>query len=317
MMDGVTGLPPIKVVFVAGAGRSGSTLLDLLLGSSPDACAVSELRHIWRLGFVEDEFCGCGEPFSRCPFWREVVARAGFAGSESTGHALDRSQEWLLQSRHAPALTWSALLRGRVRRERERWAANQIRLLRAIQAVSGATTIVDSSKNPMYGLLLATLPEVDLRVVHLVRDSRAVAYSWARREKPDPMRQGQMQFALAKPWQAGAWWAIANLAAELAPPLRHRYLRVRYEELAAEPESWMRRISRFAGIEPVAAAERVNLGVHHSIGGNPMRYEQGEIRVKPDTAWRQALSPRDRRLVTAMTWPLLLRYGYPLRPPRS
>jgi Sulfotransferase family len=313
MMGAVTGSPPIKVVFVAGAGRSGSTLLDLLLGSAPGACAVSELRHIWRLGFVEDEFCGCGEPFSRCPFWQAVVESAGLAASQAHGREVDRSQEWLLQSRHAPALTWSALLRGRGRRERERWEATQLQLLRAIQAVSGARTIVDSSKNPMYGLLLATLPEVDLRVVHLVRDSRAVAYSWARREKPDPMRQGKMQFALAKPWQAGAWWAIANLATELAPPLRRRYLRVRYEELARDPEGWLRRISRFAGLDPVAAAERVHLGLHHSIGGNPMRYEQGEVRVKPDTAWRRLLPAGDRRLVTAITWPLLLRYGYPLR----
>ena len=301
---------PIRVVFVAGAGRSGSTLLDLLLGSAPGACAVSELRHIWRLGFVENEFCGCARPFRDCPFWREVT-RAAFGHVDAArGEQLDRVQEWLLQSRHAPALTWDRLARPTLRAQRDRWAKRELSLLRAIQEVSGAHTIVDSSKNPMYGLLLATLPEVDLRVIHLVRDSRAVAYSWARRTKADPMRAGKQQFELAKPWQAGAWWMIANAATELAPSLHRTYLRVKYEQLAKDPEREMARIAAFAGLKARAASERVNLGVHHSIGGNPMRYEQGEIRVKPDTEWRKAMPGGDRRLITAMTWPLLLKYAY-------
>ena len=124
------------------------------------------------------------------------------------------------------------------------------------------------------------------------------------------MRAGKMQFELARPWQAGAWWMLANGLSEAAPPLRRRYLRVRYEALAASPEHAMRTISRFAGLEQLASAERVNLGLHHSIGGNPMRYEQGEIRVKPDTEWRTAMPAGDRRLITAMTWPLLLKYAY-------
>ena len=300
---------PLKVVFVAGAGRSGSTLLDLLLGSAPGAAAVSELRHIWRLGFVEDEFCGCAERFSACPFWRAVVAEA-YGGRPPDAERIDRAQERLLRSRNAPALAWQRLRGNALRGKAERWAANQLPILRSIQAVSGASTIVDSSKNPMYGLLLATLPGVDLRVVHLVRDARAVAYSWARRSKPDPMHAGQMQFELAKPWQAGAWWMLANIQAELAPPLRKKYLRVRYEELAANPEGEMARICAFAGLEQLPAASRIDLGVHHSIGGNPMRFEQGEIRVKPDTEWRTAMPPGDRRLITAMAWPLLLRYRY-------
>ena len=303
-------LKPLKIVFVAGAGRSGSTLLDLLLGSAPGACAVSELRHIWRLGFVENEYCGCAERFSACPFWRAVVEHAFGTMPAFDADDIDHAQERLLRSRNAPALSWGRLQRGRLRREAERWAANELRILRAIQAVSGESTIVDSSKNPMYGLLLATLPDIDLRVVHLVRDARAVAYSWARRSKPDPMRAGEMQFELAKPWQAGAWWMLANAQTELSPPLRRSYLRVRYEELARDPEVEMARICAFAGLEQLPAPLRVDLGVHHSIGGNPMRFEQGEIRVKPDIEWRTAMPASDRRLITTMTWPLLLHYRY-------
>ena len=81
---------PLKVIFVAGAGRSGSTLLDRMLGSVPRVASVGELRHIWKLGLAEDEFCGCGEPFSACPFWARVVREAlpGVGAAEVVGAAV-------------------------------------------------------------------------------------------------------------------------------------------------------------------------------------------------------------------------------------
>ena len=66
----------LRVVYIGGYTRSGSTLLDRLLGATPGAVSVGELRHLWSMGFIEDRFCGCGEPFSACPFWRRVVGDA-------------------------------------------------------------------------------------------------------------------------------------------------------------------------------------------------------------------------------------------------
>lgn len=53
---------------------------------------------------------------------------------------------------------------------------------------------------------------------------------------------------------------------------------------------------------------------NHTVAGNPLRFERGAITVRPDVEWRAGLAPGARRLVTALTWPLLLRYGFPLRP---
>jgi len=308
----------LKVIFVAGAGRSGSTLLDLMLGASPGAVSVGELRHIWNLGFVQDEFCGCGEAFSACPFWRQVVDRA-FAGSAAVdGAAVSAEQERLLRSRNVIGLAAARLASPSLRRARAEWGERHLRLLRAIAATAGgASTVVDSSKNPMYGLLLAALPEVDLRVIHLVRDSRAVAYSWTKRLKPHPLRDGEPVFDLAEDWQAGSWWLLANALSETLPALRRSYLRIRYEDLARRPAPVLAKICAFAGLEPVAHLPGVPaeyaLGVHHTTGGNPLRWEHGITRIRPDTEWKTALAPTTRRAVTAMTFPLLVRYGYRLR----
>lgn len=309
----------LKVVFVAGAGRSGSTLLDRLLGSLPGVVPAGELRHAWQLGVIQDEYCGCGQRFRSCGTWQAVFQRAFGGFNAVPAAAFHRRQERLLRLRHVPRLASERRLRGQLRTERDQWAATHLRLLDAIAAVHGAHTIVDSSKNPLYGLLLAGLPGIDLRVVHLVRDSRAVAYSWTRRLKPHPLKGGEPTFELARTWQAATWWDAANLLSETLPPLRRAYLRVRYEDLARDPVPALRRITGFAGlapVEPVAGTRATfDLGVHHTAGGNPMRWEHGRVAVRPDRAWRHEFPAGPRRAVTAMTLPLLFRYGY-LWPPR-
>jgi hypothetical protein len=54
----------------------------------------------------------------------------------------------------------------------------------------------------------------------------------------------------------------------------------------------------------------------HSVWGNPMRFES-RIRIKRDDRWRTAMPSRDQRVVEAMAWPLMRRYGYPLGPRRD
>ena len=57
----------------------------------------------------------------------------------------------------------------------------------------------------------------------------------------------------------------------------------------------------------------VDLGCDHTVAGNPMRFHQGRLDLRLDQAWTTKLPERDRKVVTAITWPLQLRYGYTKR----
>src|SRR5262245_18916217 len=70
---------PQDVVFIAGFGRSGSTLLAQVFGELPGFVSVGELRHLWLRGAAENQLCGCGTPFQECSFWKSV-ADNGFPG---------------------------------------------------------------------------------------------------------------------------------------------------------------------------------------------------------------------------------------------
>ncbi len=67
------------VLYLGGLGRSGTTVLERVLGELPGVCSAGELVHLWRRGVLDDETCGCGRPFGSCPFWVEV-GRVAFGG---------------------------------------------------------------------------------------------------------------------------------------------------------------------------------------------------------------------------------------------
>ncbi len=54
----------------------------------------------------------------------------------------------------------------------------------------------------------------------------------------------------------------------------------------------------------------MKLGISHTVSGNPNRFETGAVALRTDREWQKSMKPRDRALVSALTFPLLRRYGY-------
>jgi Sulfotransferase family len=300
----------VKVLFVAGYGRSGSTLLDRTLGQVDGFCSVGELRHVFREGYLENRLCGCGEEFRSCPFWREVTREAfgslaRFDALELVG-AKSRVDRWW----RLPQLAWGLATPAR-RSDLARYRDALRRLYTAIATVSGAEVIVDSSKDVSHGYVLRGIgTPVEPFVLHLVRDSRAVAYSWQRR-KFNPGSGADMQrYGLVR---TSAEWTAINALTALHRRFDRRYAVLRYRDLAADPRAAVRGVLDLlgeAGRElPVRGADTVVLGDDHTAAGNPIRFHRGEVTVRPDDEWRELMPVGGRRLVTALTLPALARYG--------
>jgi hypothetical protein len=302
-----------KVLYIAGSGRSGSTILDNILGQLDGFVSAGEVRFLWERGMREDRTCACGTPFSSCPFWGDVLTRA-YGAREAVDPA--RMIELLgrgTRARHIPQMVGSPARRRAFVHGLDELSDRMEALYGAIAAVGSARVVVDSSKLPTYGLVLDQVPGVDLRVVHLVRDPRATAYSWRRRKSlPDKRGGGFMQ--QQGPLKASALWSMWNTAAGAF--WRHdpeRYVRVRYEDLVREPQETVERICAFAGEpfagSPFVSANEVELTPSHSVAGNPSRFTTGRVVLRSDDEWRTEMRTIDRAVVTAVTWPLLLRRG--------
>ena len=305
------------VVYVAGWGRSGSTLLGRLLGELDGFVSVGELHYLWGRGLRDRWPCGCGLPVDVCPFWAHVLDEA-FADSE----APDPAEMAAIQRDH---LRLRQLLRLRAGGQsgdelrRYSWAMEQI--YRAIATVSGASFIVDSSKEPADALIASRLSGVELFVIHLVRDPRAVAYSWSTLKSypgnpdRDYMKQHGSLYSSTRwsVWNAAARWVVR-------PAVGHaRFHSVRYEDLVIDPVHAMHDILSAMGTDRVLPFEgrEVVLNPSHTVGGNPDRLSRGRITVAPDERWKVEMSRLHRAAALLPALPLMPVLGYPRSSRRS
>jgi hypothetical protein len=305
----------VRVLFIGGLGRSGSTLLDRMLGRLDDLWSVGELVHLWERGLRDNNRCGCGQRFGDCPFWRQVgeVAFGGWDRLEvAEVLALKASVD---RNRFVPLMVLPALSRA-YRARLERYLDLLEPLYEAVREVSGRPLVVDASKHASHAFLIRRMRGVDLRLVHLVRDSRGVAFSWTKRMRRAEVVEGDALMATDTPLRMSARYLGYNLLFHLLRALGVRGGLLRYESLVRDPAAELARVLRLAG-RPAAAGELgfvgdgwVELGPSHALAGNPMRFRSGRVPLRVDEEWRGQLRRRHRLLTSVSTWPLLLVYGY-------
>lgn len=299
-----------EVVFLAGLGRSGTTLLERTLAEVDGVTALGEVMHLWDRGLVRNERCACGERFLDCPFWDAIGERA-FGGWDR----VDPLRMAWLKGRVDRALRVPSIAlarHGSFARLLEEYVDRYRLLYDAAAAITG-DVLVDSSKQVSLAWCLAVAGELDLRVVHCVRDSRGVGYSWSREvSRPEAVSTEYATMPRYSPLAISAYWMLHNAEIELLAR-RVPLTRLRYEDFVAAPRRETLRLLDVVGVASEAAHvtdSAVRLGSSHSCAGNPMRFVQGEIPVRADARWRTDQPLAQRRLITSLTSPLLLRYGY-------
>ena len=302
------------VVYIAGDARSGSTLLDLILDQIPGFAAVGELNYIWERGLVKNELCGCGNPFRDCEFWQRVGQEAFGGWDRVNAPEMAALAQSVTRLRHWPLLFLSGLQRASFKRMVQEYASQMERLYLAVPEVSGSSVVVDSSKSPSLAMLLPEMPSVRHRMIHLVRDSRGVAFSWTRHVLRSDEAQGSYMPTFA-PWHSSIVWMIKNLEHHLMKARGIPHLFLRYESLVRSTRREVERVLDYVDV-PVGRdlsfldEDAIDLIENHTVSGNPMRFRRGRMPLRVDDEWRRAMRFGQRATVSILTAPLLLAYGY-------
>ena len=177
--------------------------------------------------------------------------------------------------------------------------------------MSGARVVIDSSSLPTHTMILSQTSGVDVRLVHLVRDSRGVAYSNTKRVVKTVTNGEPTLLPTHGAFSASARYALYNGLTQSAARKGVDYMLLRYEDLIAEPETNLRAVIRHAGEPPADAAlpflteQGVLLAENHLVDGNPVRFAKGAVPLRADEEWRTKMRPGPRRAVTALTLPFL------------
>ncbi len=312
------GTPPrartTRVLVVMGAQRTGSTLLATALGMVPGASVAGELALVW-LSRAQRRPCACLHSCADCPVWKPVFAAA--VGQESSDAAFQHLHDVLeseIRLRNLPRLARPAGRRADDADHSELLAATQ-RLYTSLHEVTGADVLVDSSKSPAYVNLLRHLPDLDVRVVHVVRDPRGVVDSWSRAKRWESGDWHEEMRARSLPSSLSRWLAM-NVAAEAVRRAigASHVPRVRIEDFLADPELTLRALVEFAGL-PADAPLPLNGGElliepNHALAGNVDRFDTGPVALRPADEWRTRLPREQQRAVRLLAWPAMARYGY-------
>jgi hypothetical protein len=328
--EGRVSVARTRLVYLLGPSHSGSTLLALLLGSHPEIATVGELKQT-SLGDVERYRCSCGVEIRRCPFWDAVRAdlRAGGWAFEPGDGSTDLAAgtgayvRRLLRPLHrGPAFEFVRDLalhaapawRGHL----ARWQRSNARLAEAVCRLTGKALVVDSSKVAVRLKYLLRNPALDVRVLRVIRDGRAVMLTYM-----DPARFADARDERLRGGGSGGDRADERLSAstaalewrrsneEAACVLRglprDAWREARYEDLCADPQATLRPVLGWLGVDPDAPVALAR-GLYHVVG-NGMRLDSA-CEVRLDDRWKTALEPEALGTFDAVAGDLNHRLGY-------
>ncbi|MGH3497064.1 MAG: sulfotransferase [Nocardioidaceae bacterium] len=305
----------ISVLYVGGMPRSGSTLTDMMLHQLPGNVGVGELHYLWRNCLQLDNLCACGEPFSRCEFWTAVGLKA-FGGWDNVDPAeVLRLQSQVDTTRAIPLILLPRRPRA-FQQSLDAYCSILLQLYRAILDVSGEQVVVDSSKRASLAFVLATMSDIDVRAVQVVRDPRGVAYSFGKHVALEPGVGSGDEMPRSTARKVARRWVTVNALIAGLPRRGVPTTRIRYEDLVADPMAQLRRIMALQGHDPGAedlgfvTVDGVSMRPSHLIAAGRIRLGSGTMALRLDEAWRTQMDRRSRRLVGALTTFTRLRYGY-------
>jgi len=310
----------INLIYVASIGRSGTTLLESILGAHPDVHSSGEV-HIWPheilMGGVRP--CGSGLYVHEDPFWIEMKRRVDpfrqprpwihhFREYHNHGYTLRLDRLPDLQSGSVPE---------DVQRQIDQYGQNNAALFETFSTLIGETSgrrpdwVVDASKDPYRLLWLIRSGLFNLKVIHMVKNPPAFVYSVTKEwlTSDDPLRAWKRLYYSSR--QSLAWVAQNLLFSAIARThlTADDYRLVRYEDLARRPEEMVSTVCDHIGIPFVkSAVTTFRDGSPFTIAGNPMRYRSGGIRL--DEKWKTRLPRSSRQIANVVTRLTRSQYGY-------
>jgi hypothetical protein len=303
-----------KILLITSAGRSGSTVLSKILNELEDAFNVNELAFMPLNGIEKNYPINTGERFSDSAIWQAILRNYKQRNKVDYLHyrpdQIPNTRE-LVANDVLPFYTADLKKIARYKN-----ALND--LYQAIFEETNANLIVDSSKVIPYVNTVAQLKDFDVYVLHLVRDPRAVAYSWQKTIKRKDVEEGTELFMEEySPRKSSISWQLLNQAAHTLQKngsLRYHFLK--YEDFAQAPQLHLAQLLHFLEY-PTDAIQIENNTVKlrrtdYGIWGNPnVRQQRDQLHIRYDSAYQSKLKPSTKWQATFWSLPLLWRYAYP------
>ncbi len=295
----------LPLIYILSTGRSGSTLLDVLLGAQPECWTLGEFQ-LLDIGVGRQMQCGCHSQLSRCDFWGPIVDRVR--------QSLRFPLGYFRSGRHpnGKVVRWgllpSILTGGPLPFQRpaaEAYAQSNLAALdeakyAAEQHKGKISWLVDASKDPYRLLWLQASGYFDIRVVHLIRRPEGFVANM--------MRSADVSGPAAVVKYAGRWLVDNVIALTLLWRMfwPETVRTIHYEDLAADPEGVIGDLCAWLDVPfDGDRTQSTRYQINHGVAGNRPRWDA--LAVNFEEVWRVTMPSFHRKLISIVTAPLFSR----------
>ena len=286
----------LKILYIVGSARSGSTLLSRLLGEVDGFFNAGEAARYLLAPYESISLpCGCGNKLSKCSFWKDIVSIVPSSYAKSIAKRI-------MRIRYYPLLI-SLFRQKKIQSQLIHLGKELKDLYSKIALKADCEVIVDSSKTPDFAYILSQFSDIELYMLHLIRKPQGVANSW-RKPKQYLRSQSVMRISMG--------WLIDNLTIELLLLKKIRYQRVFYENLTQNPKNTLDKIIKFLKVKDrnLDFIKESQAVIHnqHMLASNPDKLKENKSISINFCPWKLPLL--ENFLVTIVVFPLLIKYYF-------
>ncbi len=277
-----------SIIYVLGSGHCGSTLLDLMMDSHSKIVGVGELENCSNQRKKKKTTCTCKRILANCPFWNKVFE--GISSNIDLSVYRNKIDFLLKTKKFKNKKTFKEI-------DLEKYLKLNEKIYKDVLSYSKKEIIFDSSKTADRAELLVQSKDLEITLLHLVRDGRGVMWSYKR-------KYGRI---FSPMWR----WLGKNLKIELMKK-RNKNIKtifVRYEDLVKNPEKELKRILEETKLSFEPQMLNFREYEHHQIGGNRLRFKEDQ-EIKEDFSWKANLTKFDLCIFNLFAGWLNKRYNY-------
>ncbi len=255
----------IKVIYIVGSGHCGSTLIDMIIGSSEKVFSTGELSfyNAYKINkhpnnLKGELLCTCKRPFNKCPLWKKIgstgdyIIKKGFSFKENMVIGL---------SSIFPFLKYHS----------ERYTDDTDKVLKVLKR-KGIEYFVDSSKDPRRMFYLFNNKNLEVYPIFLSRNGLKVAHSYNKNNRRELglKKKGYIRSLVIR-------WALVNIISRLLLlRAKNKPLIIKYEDFCDKPTECIKMINKSLGIniDERNYIKKTNSKIYHNIDGNQMRFKK-------------------------------------------
>lgn len=274
----------MKIIYIAGDGRSGSTLLDSILSNIDGSLSVGECHRFWIRFYEGETHCACGKMITDCELWSDVDIQLRERFDDYAPEQFKKRVIEIQQYRNfkkIPVLVAS-----------QEWQSfcEQVKAFYEIIASHAKNkVIIDSSKSISWAYFLEQLAFSEIYIIHLERNLPSVANSWRKKILLPEYSSKEVYMPVKSILLSTKSWVKIKVMAKRLKRADH-YLFVSYEKLCKQPDLWLKKIKSFVNED--LNLEHLQMLPTHAIGGNPMRAKNNDaIRIEPQKDRFKNLNP--------------------------